>query len=326
MSPIPITIASGDYDRVQAISTGQVGVKGCAVTYLNFAPGQTFRRLFNAHEFDVSEMSFSTYLLALSQGGFPYRAVPVFLSRVFPHCSIYIRDDRGIHGPEDLRGRAVGIPSYHFTRGLCVRGMLADEYAVQIEDISWRTGGIDLPGGLAYLPMTPPAGVEVDQIPPDKALGPMLAAGEIDAIITYRDPAVFTERAPHVVRLFPDFRPLEQAWYAKTGIFPIMHVLGIRESLLEAHPWIAASIVRAFEEAKALAMPKLVDLDALSVMLPWLVAEAEATMALMGDDFWPYGTEANMKTLEAQTRWSFEQGISTSRFQVDELFHPLSSE
>ncbi len=130
MADVPITIVSGDYDRIQAIKSGAVAVEGCDVTYLNLSPGETFFRLFNYQEFDVSEMSFSTYMLARSKGDWPYRAVPVFLSRVFPHCSIYIRSDRGIERPEHLHGRIVGVPSYHFTRGLAVRGMLHDEFGI----------------------------------------------------------------------------------------------------------------------------------------------------------------------------------------------------
>jgi 4,5-dihydroxyphthalate decarboxylase len=270
-------------------------------------------------------MSFSTYMRARSKGGWPYLAVPVFLSRVFPHSSIYIRTGSGIEQPEDLKGRRIGIPNYHFTRGLCVRGMLQDEYGLRPEDCLWRIGGVDEPGGLQYLPMPAPKGVEAISIDPGKYLGAMPVEGEIDAIITYTDPRVFTEKHPNIARLFPDFRPAEQDYFAKTGIFPIMHVLGIRESLLEAHPWIANNIVAAFEEAKSLCMPSLVDLDALAVSLPWLVAEAEATMALMGEDFWPYGVEKNKKTIQAQIRWSHEQGISDRIFQIEDLFYPTKS-
>lgn len=324
MNSIPISVVSDDYDRVQALKSGRVRIEGCAINYIDSSPADTFHRLFNDHEFDVSEMSFSTYLLARSRGNWPYRAVPVFLSRVFPHCSIYIRTDRGIEKPGDLRGRRIGIPNYHFTRGLCVRGMFQDEYGLKPEDSLWLIGGIDRPGGLEYLAMEPPEGVDVRTIEPSKHLGAMLAEGEIDAIISYRDPRVFTDGRPNIARLFPDFRTAEQAYFAKTGIFPIMHVLGIREDLLERHPWIADNIVQAFDQAKSLCMPRLTDLDALAVSLPWLVAETEATIALMGSDFWPYGIEKNRKTIQAQIRWSYEQGISDRIFEIEDLFYPTN--
>ncbi|MBT3549939.1 MAG: ABC transporter substrate-binding protein [Rhodospirillaceae bacterium] len=322
MSAVPLRIASGNYDRIQAIKTGEVGIEGCQVDYVNLAPPETFRRLFEDQEFDIAEMSFSTYLLTRTRFPFPYTAVPLFLSRVFPHSSIYIRTDRGIDSPADLKGRLIGIPNYHFTRGLCVRGMLSDEYGVEGEDVHWRIGGIDTPGGLQYMQIDPPTGIDAEQIPPDQTLGAMLAAGEIDAIITYRDPQVFTDKVPHVGRLFADFRGPEQAYYKKTGIFPIMHVVGIRDALLAEHPWIAAAIMAAFEEAKQRTMPHLTDLDALTITLPWLVAEAEDTINLMGVDFWPYGVEKNRAALTAQTRWSVEQGISPRLLDLEEIFVP----
>jgi 4,5-dihydroxyphthalate decarboxylase len=320
MANADITVVSGNYDRIQGIKTGEIPIDGYNLRYLNLTPPETFQRLFADQEFDIAEMSFSTYLLARSRFNWPYTAVPVFLSRVFPHCSIYIRTDRGIERPEDLKGRLVGTPNFHFTRGLCVRGMLEDEYGVSPRDIRWRSGGIDTPGGLTYMKIEAPDGIDITPIGPDEALGPMLAQGAIDAIITYRDPQVFTDKAPNVGRLFPDFKVAEQAYFAKTGIFPIMHMVGIRNSLIERDPSLPLNVVKAFELSKALAMPHLTDLDALAVTLPWLVAEAESTIALMGEDFWPYGIEKNFKTIEAQTRWSFEQGISDRRFEMAEIF------
>lgn len=324
MSPIRISVVTGDYDRVRAIKTGEVGIEGCEVDYLNLAPPETFRRLFENQEFDVAEMSFSTYLMTRFSGDFPYTAVPVFPSRVFPHSSIYIRTDRGIETPGDLRGRLVGIPNYHFTRGLIVRGMLSDEYGVRNEDIRWRIGGIDSPGGLTYMAIDAPADVEAVPIGPDECLGDQLAEGHIDAIVTYRAPQVFTDGVANVGRLFPDFRPVEQAYFRKTGLFPIMHTLGIRDALIEKYPWITGAVVKAFAQAKARSMSQLVDFDALHVALPWLVAEAEATIDLMGEDYWPYGIEKNARAIETQARWSLEQGISRRMLGVDDLFAPAA--
>jgi 4,5-dihydroxyphthalate decarboxylase len=320
MADVELSVVSGNYDRIQGIKSGEVRIDGYKVRYQNLAPPQTFQRLFDKQEFDIAEMSFCTYLLTRTKFKFPYTPVPVFLSRVFPHCSIYVRDDRGIKRPEDLKGRLVGAPGYAFTRGLCVRGMLADEYGVRPEDIRWLTGGIDTPGGLTYIPKDVPPGLDFKSIAADKALGPMLAAGEIDAIITYRDPQVFTDKAPHVARLFPDFRRAEQGYYKKTGIFPIMHMIGIRDSLIARDPDLPVKVMQAFEKSKALALPHLVDLDALAMTLPWMVAEAEETIALMGKDFWPYGVEKNVMTLSAQTRWIVEQKIIDRVLKPEEIF------
>jgi 4,5-dihydroxyphthalate decarboxylase len=320
MADLRLSIATDDYDRVQALKSGAVAVPGCALEHFTLSPGQTFQRLFRQHEFDVSEMSFSTYLLALATGGFPYRAIPVFLSRVFPHGSIYVRTDRGIRAPGGLAGRLVGAPSYHFTRGLVVRGMLQDEYRVSPRDLRWRIGGVDEPVDYSYVAKPAPPGVEIEFIAPGRCLGDMLAAGEIDAIVSYQDPRVYAAGAPCIGRLFPDFRAAEQDWFRRTGVFPAMHVVGVRAALIERNPWLPLALCRAFEAAKAQCLPRLVDLDALKVTLPWLVAEAHATMALMGRDFWPYGIAKNRRMLETQARWSLEQGLSTRLMAPADIF------
>src|SRR6185503_1287619 len=190
----------------------------CTLDYLTLEPGDTFTRLFRHHEFDISEMSFSTYLVALSQGGFPYRAIPIFLSRVFPHGSIYVRAGSGIRTPQDLKGRKVGVPSYHFTRGLVVRGMLADEYGIKPADIRWRIGGVDRPEDFSYVAKPSPPGVEVEFIAPGRHLAAELVAGNIDAIISYRDPELLLAGDPVIARLFDDFRAAEQDWYRRQRV------------------------------------------------------------------------------------------------------------
>ena len=317
-----LSICTGDYDRIQALKTGRALIDGCDLDYLNLDPGSTFQRLFRNHEFDIAEMSFSTYMLALTTGDFPYVAVPVFLSRVFPHGSIYVRTDRGIDAPADLHGKKVGIPSYHFTRGLVVRGMLSDSYGVQPQHIRWLIGGIDRPEDFSYVGRPAPAGVEIAFLEDGRHLGAELAEGRIDAIISYRDPQIFTDGTPAIARLFPDFRTAEQAWFRETGIFPAMHVVGIRRSLVAAHPWLPRAVCDGFADAKRQCEPALADLDALKYMLPWLAAEYHATRALMGDDFWPYGVPRNGAMIAAQTRWSYEQGLSPRVYSAADLFEP----
>jgi 4,5-dihydroxyphthalate decarboxylase len=317
-----LLVATDDYDRIQALKQGKVAVEGCALDYLTLEPGETFTRLFRKHEFDISEMSFSTYMVALSQGGFPYRAIPVFLSRVFPHGSIYVRAGSGIREPRDLKGRIVGVPNYHFTRGLVVRGMLQDEYGVKPSDIRWRIGGVDRPEDFSYVAKPTPPGVDVEFIAPERHLAAELAEGRIDAIISYRDPQILLDDNPIISRLFDDFRGAEQDWYRRTQVFPAMHLIGIRESLLRHHPALAMNVCRAFEQAKAACLPRLFDLDSLKVTLPWLVAETRATVALMGKKFWPYGVSENSRMIETQARWSFEQGLSTRIFSAGDLFEP----
>jgi 4,5-dihydroxyphthalate decarboxylase len=239
---------------------------------------------------------------------------------VFPHCSIYVRAGSGIRAPRDLKGRVVGIPSYHFTRGLVARGMLQDEYGIAPADIRWRIGGVDRPEDFSYVAKPSPPGVEVEFIAPDRHLAAELAEGRIDAIISYRDPKLLRDGNPIIARLFADFRAAEQDWYRRTGVFPAMHLVGIRASLLDRHPELALNACRAFEAAKAACLPRLIDLDSLKVTLPWLVAETRATMALMGQDFWPYGVAGNRRMIETQARWSHEQRLSPRIYTPADLF------
>lgn len=325
MAKLPITVATWDYDRVRAILDGRVAIEGCDVNYIVTAPEETFFRAFTARQFDVAELSLSSYMIALSRGGCGYRAVPVFPSRAFRHSAIYVRSDRGISRPEDLRGRIVGVPEYQLTANLWVRGILADEYGVQPAQISWRRGGMEEPGRYEKLSVAP-SGVEIETIAADDTLSRMLREGRIDALIAPRAPSCFVERTSGVTRMFSDFRNEERAYFGKTGIFPIMHVLAIREELVNAHPWLATSVFKAFAEAKRLCMHELYEVTALKLTLPWVVAEAEATRAVMGEDFWPYGFEANRTTLSAAVRYSHEQDLSARRLSVEELFVPSTLE
>jgi 4,5-dihydroxyphthalate decarboxylase len=320
MNPLRLSIVTEDYDRIRALARGEVVVEGCELAFTHMEPAHTFNHVFRQATFDIVEMSFSSYMMRFAQGGFAYRALPIFLSRVFPHSSIYLRRGSGIETPADLGGRAVGMPNFHFTRGLVVKGMLADEYGVRPSDIRWRLGPVDRPGERQYTEKLQVPGLSLDYLADGACLAEELLAARLDAIISYRAPQLFTDGHPSLVRLFPDFRPVEQDWYRRTGIFPTMHVLGLRQDLIERHPQLPRAVCEAFDAAKAAARRRLYDLDALCVMLPWLVAESEATAKAMGDDFWPYGVAKNRRMIEAQSRWSFEQGLTPRPLPTEELF------
>jgi 4,5-dihydroxyphthalate decarboxylase len=322
MGKLSITMASWDYDRIQGIKDGSVQVEGCDITHIVARPEETFFRLFNYQEFDVSEMSFAFYILGRTNIDFGYIALPIPLSRVFVHSGVFIRSDRGIKEPQDLKGKRVGVPSYRQTRGLCIRGMLSDEYGVKPTDVHWRIGGLDRPEFLQFVPEDAPKDIQIEPIPPGCTLSQMLVEGKIDAIFTAATPKCWRDKAPNVARLFPDYRAAELTYYKKTGIFPIMHLVGIRRSLAEKYPWLPRSIMKAFEEAKARIEPHLTEIGALITMLPWLTAEAEKTIEEMGREYWPYGVEPNRKTIEAQLRWAYEQGTFKKLWTVEEMFHP----
>ena len=326
MADVPVTIACGNYDRTRAIRDGIVKIDGCDVTYLPLYPEEIFHRAFKFHEFDISELSFSSYIRTVAAGTSAYIGVPAFVSRIFRHSGIYIRNGAGIEKPQDLRGKRVGVPEYQITAVVWMRGLMQHEYGVAPAEIHWRSGGQEQPGRHERTPLRAIPGLDLQPIGDDRTLVGMLRAGELDALFTARAPSSFLAGEPHIARLFADTRAAEQAYYKKTGLFPIMHLVGIRKTLAEKYPWLATSIYKAFCEAKARAMIDLRDVNALMVTLPWLEAEAHETSAIMGDDFWKYGIAENLAAIEALTQYVYEQGLADRKVRVEELFHPSTFE
>jgi 4,5-dihydroxyphthalate decarboxylase len=322
MVEVPVTIACGNYDRTRAIKDGTVKIEGCSVTYLPLYPEEIFHRAFKFHEFDISELSFSSYIRTVAAGEPAYVGIPAFVSRIFRHSGIYVRNGAGIDKPEDLRGKRVGVPEYQITAVVWMRGLMQHEYGVLPAEIHWRSGGQEEPGRHERTPLKPIAGLDLQPIGKDQTLVDMLRAGELDALFTARAPSSFANGEPHVARLFADTRAAEQAYYRKTRLFPIMHLIGIRKTLTERYPWLATSVYKAFCQAKALAIADLRDVNALTVTLPWLEAETNETGALMGDDFWKYGVSENRPEIDALTQYLHEQGLVDRKVAVEELFHP----
>ena len=324
-----LTLACWDYDRTRALLEGRVGVAGWRIDAKAQPPEETFPRAVADAPFDVSELSLSSYLMQVSRGEGAYIAIPAFVSRAFHHGAIYVRTKRGIETPKDLEGRLVGVPEYQMTMALWVRGILGDEYGVDFRKIRYRTGGANKPGRKERLALELPEDMDVAPIPEGSTLNELLLAGELDAVIAPTPPDGFTAGDKAVRRLFADPAAEEQAYYARTGLFPIMHVIGVRRTLADEHPGLAADLFRAFVEARNLAMREH-DLTARSsanrMMLPWFADQWEATKDLMGDDFWPYGVAENRPELEAVCRYSHEQNLGRKRLSVEALFAPETVE
>ena len=324
-----LTLACWDYDRTRALLEGRVGVAGWRIDAKAQPPEETFPRAVADAPFDVSELSLSSYLMQVSRGEGAYIAIPAFVSRGFHHGAIYVRAKRGIETPKDLEGRLVGVPEYQMTMALWVRGILGDEYGVDFRKIRYRTGGANKPGRKERLALELPEDMDVAPIPEGSTLNELLLAGELDAVIAPTPPDGFTAGDKAVRRLFADPAAEEQAYYARTGLFPIMHVIGVRRTLADEHPGLAADLFRAFVEARNLAMREH-DLTARSsanrMMLPWFADQWEATKDLMGDDFWPYGVAENRAELEAVCRYSHEQNLGRKRLSVEALFAPETVE
>jgi 4,5-dihydroxyphthalate decarboxylase len=319
MSRLPLTIATWDYDRVRALTDGRVQIEGCDVNYLTMPVEECFERAFFHGEFDVAEIGFSPYLLALSQGMAPYVAIPVFLSRMFRHSAVYIRTDREIEEPVDLRGKLIGVPEYQMSAAMWFRGYLQDEHNIAAKDINWVQAGLENRGRRDKFTLNLPSGFPLVSLSEETLTG-MLADGRLDAVISARSPSCFVEGHPKVRRLFPDYRTVERDYYRRTGIFPIMHAVGIKRELLEEHRWLAASVYKAFLRAKRLAEAEFAESAALKIGLPWINAEYEETSRLMGKDFWPYGAAENYKALSTMARYSYEQGLAGRLLTVEEMF------
>lgn len=320
MTKLPLSFACWNYDRIQALVDGSVQVKGIDLNWINMMVEETFWRMMRHQEFDVSELSLSSYLISKDRGYPKFTAIPVFMSRFFRHSGIYINKYSGIKEPVDLRGKCVGIPEYQLTACLWIRGILHHDYGVHPSDMNWYTGGQEKPGRIEKVKLELPKEINIRPINQDQTLNDMLERGEIDALIAPRAPSCFLNGSPNVERLFPDYVSVEKEYYQRTGIFPIMHVVVIKDEVLEKHPWVATNLYQAFEEAKQKVYEGFKQTAALKVTLPWFVSEWENTQKLMGEDFWPYGLEKNRKTLEAAITYSYEQGLIKHPLKIEDLF------
>jgi 4,5-dihydroxyphthalate decarboxylase len=325
MPKLRLTLACWNYDRTRALLENRVPIEGIELNYLNLPVEETFFRMLRHREFDVAELSLSSYTVSLFKEPAPFIAIPVFPSRFFRHSCIYIHAGSGIRDPKDLAGRRVGNPEYQMTAPVWIRGILSDEYGVPVSSPLYLSGGEEEPGRHEKIALSLPPEIRTEAIPAEKTLSQMIASGEIDALYTARAPSSFG-KSDKVLRLFPDFQTVEQEYYRKTKIFPTMHIIAIRRELYEEHRWVAQSLYKAFLIAQREAYEQLHDMAALKTMLPWLVRHVEDTERLMGCDFWPYGLEPNLHTLDTFLRYHHEQGLSKRRLAPKDLFAPETFE
>jgi 4,5-dihydroxyphthalate decarboxylase len=322
---LSISLACGAYDRTEALRSGEVRPRGIDLTYLSLPVEEVFYRMARNREFDAAEMSLSTYVMTLAQGR-PFVAIPVFPSRAFRHSGIYVNAASPIEHPKDLAGKTVGVPEWQVTAAVWIRGILAEDYGVPVESVRYRTGGLHSPGREEKVPMTLPEGVDVAPIPAGRTLSEMLVTGELDAVYSPRTPEPFIARRPEVRRLFEDFRDVEEGYFRRTGIFPIMHVIVIRRELHEQHRWVARELHQAFARAKALCETGLDETASLRYLLPWLHQEVAHTKSVMGEDYWPYGLGDHDPTLATFLRYSHEQGLADRLWAPEEIFAPEATD
>lgn len=319
MPDINLSFACGAYDRTLPLADGRAKADGIGLTYVKLPPAEIFWRQLQHEEFDVSEMSLSAYIQEVARGESRFVGIPVFPSRVFRRAYVFVRADSGIEQPSDLKGRRVGVPEYHMTAALFIRGFLSDDYGVRAQDVQWVQGGQHTAGRKERVELDLPPEIKLERVY-DRTIDEMLLAGDIDAVTTAYEPRPFREGDPRVRRLFEDPVALDIEAFHRTGIFPIMHLVTIRRKIYERNQWIARELEKAFVAARDIAYKDLSDNGTSLSMLPFFQSELQRTKRELGEDFWPYGIERNRATLEAAARYSHEQGLSPRLVDVDELF------
>lgn len=325
MAKLQLSVAMGDYDRTRALLDGRVQIDGVDPVYMTLYPEEMFFRAMRSQEFDICELSFSSYTVKTANGDCPYIAVPVFLSRAFRHTSIYVRKDR-IHKPEDLKGKRIGVPEYQLSANVWARAILQDDYGVRPEDVTWVRGGIETPGRPEKIPLKLPQGVKLESAPEHTTISDMLDRGEIDGFMAPRPPSAHVLANPNVGWLFDDPTATAKDYYKRTQVFPIMHVVGVRKTLAEQHPWLPGAVFKAFSQSKAAALEALSDTSATKVTLPFVEEQLKAARETMGEDYWSYGVAPNRQTLETFLRHHHSQGLSSRHLAVEEIFHPATYE
>jgi 4,5-dihydroxyphthalate decarboxylase len=320
-SDIALTIAISDYDHVRDLRDGRVETPGLDLRFFDMPIPQLFGRFTTYREWDVSEFGMGKYVALKSRGDESLTAIPVFPSRTYRHTAIYVRSDSPLERLDELAGKRVGVPEWAQTAVVYVRGMLTQTAGVDLASIEWVQGGVNEPGRREKVAVHLPEGVGVEG-GLDSSLDELLRTGQVDAVISAQPPAAFVAGDPSVRRLFANPLALEEAYFAATGIFPIMHVVAIRKDVMDAHPWVAGNLLSAFEEAKRRSLARVSDAMIPRFPLPWANLRADAARELFGHDFWPYGIDPNRTTLESFLRFAFEQGVAARLIAPEDLFTP----
>lgn len=329
---LSITMAGYKFTRVEALVDGHVKIEGCDAQFEIAKIGNMNTHVFSGPQTrDVTEIGLHPFMLAYANDSFrDYTLLPIFPLRLFRHKSIFIRTDRGINKPQDLRGKTIGTAGYSSTSLIWIRGMLQEEYGIKPEDVQWiiakKDSSANAAGKVSKQESQLPKGVPISEGPLGKDESDLLESGEVDALLHAVEPRAYIEGHPKVKRLFPDYRSAERAYFAKTGIFPIMHAVAIKREVLKQSPWLAEALFNAYSQAKQLSYDYMAKLAWIFDSLPWYGQEFEETRALMGDNYYSYGIEPNRKILEALFRYSHQQGLASRKLTIEELFDPSTLE
>ncbi len=321
MSRLPLTFAASEYAHFDDLTSGLVPVEGVDLNCLRLTIEEIFYRFTKFREWDVSEMSMGKYIALKSQDDASITAIPVFPSRVFRQSSLFVRAGSPIRDASGLAGKRIGIPEWAQTASIYTRGWLVHQIGIPLQEIEWVQAGVNQPGRVEKVDLRLPEGVRYRN-EPERSLTGMLMEGDLDAVMSAHPPGPFEDGTGEIVQLYPDYRQVEEAYYRETGIFPIMHVIALRAEMFEANRWVAMNLLRAFEKAKANAIARAREITATRFPFAWCYEAAERARDLFGEDFFPYGMEANRTTLEAFLQYGFEQGVCRRHLTVEDLFPP----
>jgi 4,5-dihydroxyphthalate decarboxylase len=316
---LPLTMAVTYFDHISDLLRGRVRAEGIDLTALQLPVEEIFFRMHHFGEFDVSEFALGKYVSMVAAGAAPFRAIPVFPSRVFRQSAIFVRTDRGIREPKDFAGRKVGVPEWAQTACIYARGYLQHHWSLRLEDVRWVQAGVNEAGRKEKVKLALPGGIQIEHVT-DRSLNEMILAGDIDAMISAREPDAFLAGDPRIARLWPETRALEEQYYRETGVHPIMHVIVIKNEVLDRHHWVATNLYKAFEQAKANTLRHIDSSNSSHIPLAWAYQAVCEAKRVFGEDFWPYGVEANRRTLDTFLQYAFEQGVAQRRVAVEELF------
>jgi 4,5-dihydroxyphthalate decarboxylase len=314
MSNLELTAAFGDYDRMGLLAAGRVRPGGINLRTITLPPTEIFSRMCKHLEFDLSEMSMGAHCFLLGEGNSPFVGMPAFPSRVFRHSMVYANTGSGVDKPEDLNGKRVAIREWGMTAVVWIVGILAEEYGLDVNSVEW-VAALE-----PRVPIQMPKGAKIRYMKPGQNLSDMLDSGEVDGALIHQVPACHAAGSPRVKRIFSDYGAAEIDYYKRTGVHPIMHCVVLKKSLYECDPWVLRNVYKALCESREKTMARLTDTGALSAMVPMLPAVMDKTREIFGDDFWPYGMEANRKTLEKLVLYAHQQGLTPRLLEIDELF------
>ena len=321
MKKLSLTVATDDYDHFRDFRLGVVKAEGIETTWLVMDIHEVFARFAANREWDVSELSFAKFVAQATEPAPDIIGLPVFASRMFRMSSFYINKNSGIKTPADLRGKKIGLPEWAQTAAVYTRGWLQHEVGVPLTEIDWYQAGTEQAGRTEKVELNLPKGLRLTRAP-DKTLSAMIAGGELDAVMIARPPSCFVKKHPDVARLFPDFQAEEMREFERTRVYPIMHVIALKRSILKEHPWVARNLLNAFEQSKNNSLERFAEMSVSRYPIPWLADSVTKLQEKYGHDLYPYGIEENRPTLETFLQYAYEQGIARRQAKPEDLFPP----